>query len=547
MRDVERAQQDEGTHLIRLHLIGRMPVIRLRPNAVGFSSPKELPVRLPALAIAAALAAGVLLFIPTASQAASPAYYVDCSVQGGGSGSAGRPWNSIAAVNGHGAFAPGDQILFKRGTTCNGMLDPRGNGAAGHPIVIGAYGSGAKPTIAGGGTGTWEGGILLQDLQHWTVQDLHVTNTDGGATTPFYRSGVMIRNTTGGQLNGITVQRLNVDHVVSSMSDDGNGSRSFGGISAITMPGLTGGFTDLLIADNTVDHVGRTGIITTNISWGAGQDVRPRVTGNRVNHTRGDGIVMLGATKGRIDHNVSSYANDEWPCPDCGGVSPRTANAAIWTGLSQSVLIDHNEAYGTEVPGGDGEGLDIDISAVDTVVEYNYSHDNDGGGILICGSTNATIRFNVFEDNRLGTFTFIGSIPANSTRIHNNTVSISKKANGQVVRSFGGTGGKDIRFFNNLVYNHGGGYYQWPTTSVTASHNTFVGSHGLGEPTGPRTSRRDPGLRNEGSGGIGFTSLSGYRPRSAKNDPAGVAISGAKTDFFGKKFDLKRPPRGAAG
>lgn len=503
-------------------------------------------MRTHALAIAAALAVGSSL-VPASAQAASGTFYVDCASPRQGSGSSGQPWNSTAAVNDHGAFAPGDRILFKRGTTCTGQLVPAGNGAAGKPVFVGAYGSGAKPTIAGGGTGTWEGGVQLTDQQWWTVQDLHVTNTNGDATTPFYRSGVMLLNRSGGQLRGIVVQRLTIDHVVSSMSDDFNGSRSFGGISAITMPGLAGGFTDLLIKDNSISRVGRTGIITTNISWDTGGDVRPRITGNRVDHTRGDGIVMLGATAGRIDHNVSSNANDEWPCPDCGGVNPRTANAGVWTGSSKGVRIDHNEAYGAKQPGGDGEGFDIDISARDTVVEYNYAHDNDGGGILICGSTNATVRFNIFEDNRLGTFTFIGSIPANQTRIYNNTVSISKKAGGQVARTFGGTGGSAIRFFNNLVYNKANASYAWPT-SVKAGSNTFVGVHGSSEPKGSGTKRSDPGLRAPGSGGTGMTTLRGYQPASPKKDPAGAAISSTvRADFFADRIDAKRPPRGAVG
>src|SRR5689334_19517249 len=45
-------------------------------------------------------------------------YYVDCSAATNGNGTQTSPWNSVASPNAT-TFGPGDQLLFKRGATCN--------------------------------------------------------------------------------------------------------------------------------------------------------------------------------------------------------------------------------------------------------------------------------------------------------------------------------------------------------------------------------------------------------------------------------------------
>ena len=76
--------------------------------------------------------------------AVGSSFYVDCSALTNGSGTQASPWNNLATVNGT-TFAAGDQILFKRGTTCVGQLWPKGSGASGNPITVSAYGTGARP------------------------------------------------------------------------------------------------------------------------------------------------------------------------------------------------------------------------------------------------------------------------------------------------------------------------------------------------------------------------------------------------------------------
>ncbi|WP_375405053.1 right-handed parallel beta-helix repeat-containing protein [uncultured Amnibacterium sp.] len=475
-------------------------------------------------------------------------YYVNCAARSGGDGSTtSKAWRSLATVNAHAAFKPGDQILFKRATTCRGRLHPKGNGARGAPITIGKWGSvGARPTIAGGGTPNFTAAVDLRNQQWWTIQDLHITNTNGRTSTQTYRAGVSIRNQDGGVLPGILVQRLKVENVASAPNEKKGSSREWGGIT-VAVGGVTGdSFPGLQIRNNVVSHVGRTGIAVMGWEYPTTFNQDLRITGNRVSHARGDGIVIFGAKHARIDHNVVDFAGDEWPCPLCGGITPNTANAGIWPARSSDVQIDHNEVYGMKRLGGDGVAFDADGQTENVVFEYNYAHDNEGGGILFCGSNKAKARFNVLQNNSRGAFIFIGSIPATNTRIYNNTVYTSMKNGSQVVHTQGDGGGKGINFFNNLIYNMGWGYYVWPAP-YKSSHNTVVGTHGIGEPRGNGTIFDTAILRGPGNGGNGFKTLSGYHPSSPKDDPRGIAIpKGVTKDFFGNTINPKSPPRGAA-
>lgn len=488
-----------------------------------------------------------LSVLPVSASTTTQTFYVDCSKSGVGSGTIISPWTTLDQVNKRKAFTPGSQVLIKRNTTCRGRLHPRGNGAVGHQNVIGAYGSGARPILMGAGTANHTATVELHNQSYWTVQDLHVTNTAGSTSTSRFRSGILITNNGGGRLSGLVIRRNSVSNVSSAPVNVGTeNSRQWGGITAIAYGPNSSYFDKLLIQKNVITRVGSSGIFVANWQHQTIRNKGLRISGNQVVRARGDSIVIYGSDNSRIDHNVSAYGHDMWPCPRCGGISPLTASAAIWPGISKKVIIDHNEVYGEYFRGGDGVAFDADGQTEDVVFEYNYAHDNEGGGILFCGSTRTTARFNILENNSRGAFVFIGSIPANKTSIYNNTVYTSMQNGAQVVHTQGTSGGKGINFYNNLIYNMGWGYYVWPA-AYKSSHNTVVGTHGIGEPRGNGTIFDTPILRSPGNGGIGFKTLGGYHPSSPKDDPRGVAIPKSVTkDFFGNTINPKSPPRGAA-
>jgi len=77
-------------------------------------------------------------------------YYVD-AVRGSDSNSGvgtDSAWKSVAQVNAH-HFQPGDQILFRAGTTYDRGLVVSDSGTAEKPIVFGSYGDGPAPVFTG--------------------------------------------------------------------------------------------------------------------------------------------------------------------------------------------------------------------------------------------------------------------------------------------------------------------------------------------------------------------------------------------------------------
>ena len=223
------------------------------------------------------------------------------------------------------------------------------------------------------------------------------------------------------------------------------------------------------------------------------------------------------------------------------------ANAGIWATWARDSVIEKNNVYDTHVGQGDGEGIDLDIMAERVVVQYNWIHDNDGGGVLFCGSKSSIVRFNILENNRKSAIAFIGSVRAKDSQVYNNTIYGSSATRARPVRYFNGAYATSITFTNNIVYVYGRADWMWPAKPATAA-NTLIGLRGAGRPHDAKTSFRNPGLKAPGTGKVGFSTLKGYRPAHPASMQRGVAIpKDVVRDFFGKKIDPKKPPRGAAG
>ncbi|MBW8822103.1 MAG: carbohydrate-binding protein, partial [Streptomyces sp.] len=199
--------------------------------------------------LTAALLTAAGLSSPLAANATGTDHYVDCSAATNGAGTQADPWNSLAPVNAL-LFGPGDRVLFKAGTTCVGQLTPTGSGAVGSPAVITSYGTGAKPIIDGAGV---VGSVIrLLNVQQWQLSGLEVQDA---AASPDYRTGVMVENSSGTILSGISITNMTVRNI----SGWAGGWYSSNAGVAIqtdhTTPVST--WNDVTIANNTFDHVDR--------------------------------------------------------------------------------------------------------------------------------------------------------------------------------------------------------------------------------------------------------------------------------------------------
>ena len=464
-------------------------------------------------------------------------YYVDCSRSHNGNGSAEHPWNALAAVN-QPTFAPGDHVLFKRGTTCVGTLAPQGSGVAGADIVVDAYGSGALPRIDGNGALET---VSLNNQQYFEIRDLDVTDSVNPGTK---HRGVHVAAQDVGKLSHIVISGLNVHDVLGDDTKDANGSVGI----VVSVQGTTvpTWFDDVQITGNTLTHVNREGIVTASswVQYDGLQEhpfTRVLIQNNKLSQIGGDGIVTEQVSGALVDHNTLTGFN----------LASAGYNAGIWPWDSDHVTFQYND-----VSGGHGHmdsmAYDIDDFTDTIVYQYNYSHDNDGGFALVCGTAdgyvrNSVIRYNVSQnDSYRGIENCSG--PTGPVQVYNNTIYVKPGAGMAVLRENDNGVTRNVQFANNVVVNAGAPsdatFALSSTTGYQLTNNTFFGT---ATAPGTGTQTTNPLLVAGGTAtGVG-THANGYRlctGSPALNSGIAIADNGG-LDFFGNKVPAGAPNRGA--
>ncbi|MHB8598033.1 MAG: right-handed parallel beta-helix repeat-containing protein [Ktedonobacteraceae bacterium] len=115
------------------------------------------------------------------------------------------------------------------------------------------------------------------------------------------------------------------------------------------------------------------------------------VSNNTVYNIGGDGIVVTDGLKQMISYNVVYNTHKD-----------TTPSAGIWTEDSYEATIEDNEVYNVQFNGGtiDAEAFDTDRCDIGATFEYNYSHANDGGFLLMAGySQDPTVRYNISQND----------------------------------------------------------------------------------------------------------------------------------------------------
>lgn len=517
-----------------------------------------------------AVATAAVIFASASGLASAATYYVDAA--SGSDTAAGNStataWKTLAKVNAT-TFRAGDSILFHAGQRWVGQLYPRGSGASGNPITLSSYGSGAKPVIDGQSLASG-GAIYLKNQRWWTIDGFEVTNDSGtnnlGATKAgSHRSGIFVDNNGGGTLSGITIRNNYVHDVNGCFVCNGAAPHNNGGIvvAADLMNPLSfgsGSYDGVLIENNRVERVGRTGIIFNDWSIGLLYTIyKPSlsknvtVRGNTVYTIDSDGIIVAGSQNNLIAHNIVGHAG----LKTVAGTSVPSA-AGIWTAKSINTVIEYNEVYGVLTQQNvDGQGFDADLVASNVTVQYNYSHDNEGGFMLMLGGPLAgsglVVRYNLSVNDgwggSKGVFTFALGLIQN-TSIYNNTVYVAAGLPSKIMYCDGWDGviynQRKVNFHNNIIANFGSGIYNAPSGSTAkTSHNQFFGNHPPSEPADAYKLVSDPlFIAAPDSAPYGMGAVSGYRVSSAS--PAamsGAVISGnGGEDYFGNLVSATAAP-----
>ena len=504
------------------------------------------------ITIAVVLLSAALLF--ACERPTGPATYFIDSQSGDDSNdglSETTPWASLEKVN-QTLFGPGNRILFRAGSRYTGRLAPQGSGSPNQPVIISSYGGDERPVIAA--EGRFHEALLLENQEYWEVSNLELTNR--GPTREKFRYGIRLRAWDYGTVHHLHLKNLYVHDVNGSLvkADQGEGH---GVVWENGGDSVHSNFDGLLIEGSHLVRTDRNGICgftpypVDRSIWVPSLNVVIR--NNRLEDFGGDGIKVWGCDGALVEHNVLEGGRQR--CEDYA--------AGIWPWNSDNTLIQFNEVSGMKGQK-DGQAFDSDAFCANTVFQYNYSHDNDGGFMLICGRENrgTTIRYNISQNDRTRLVHFYDLI--NDVRIYNNVFFVGEDIDLHLFMwTPGGSGwATDTEVYNNVFYVKGVGRNSFGTGKKEVDDGTWLNKPGFGGtenvvfernvlygnfediPGEWRALSSDPELVSPGSGESGFGSLGGYELKDASPSIGGgvpVENNGGR-DFWGNPLPQSGAP-----
>ena len=283
-----------------------------------------------------------------------------------------QPWRSIDRVNAA-QLLPGDSIWFQANQTFVGNLSLANVKPAPRAVTIGSYGSGRATIDAGTGTG-----FIAKNTGGVHLVNLNFVGTEASKNTS---SGILFINTLprSAKFENIRIHRVDVSGF------------KYSGISLVAQPtdGSWSGFRDVKITNTTSHDNGDAGISCIG-AWNPEQEgyahadfyigncsvYRNAGIPNKGSHS-GNGIV-LAQVDGAIIEHCRAYENGNLNDYEGGGP------VGIWAWDANRVVIQFNESHHNRTGSSkDGAGFDLDGGVTNSVVQYNYSHDNDGAGYLL--------------------------------------------------------------------------------------------------------------------------------------------------------------------
>ncbi len=346
--------------------------------------------------------------------------------------SANNAWRTIAQLNRH-DFVAGDKILFEGGDQFTGRLylGPRDRGTASKPINIGSYGTG-RASIAAGNAGA----IFVYDTAGISISNLQVVGPGDAATGK--AAGITFFNNLP---HGVKLKHVYIDNVESS-------GFAGAGISVGSWNGKAG-FSDVRITNSVVHDNIQAGLVTYAQALNAHQHVyigkveAYNNVGNSTTLNSGSGI-MLGGVRGATVEACIAHDN----------AANGDGAVGIWTYDSSYVLIEHSESYSNHTTGkNDGDGFDFDRNVTNSIMQYNWAHDNDGSGFELAQNGKAgayynnTLRSNSSENdgkkNGYGAIDIWG--PVANCVVENNIVYTTEERSVKAIRIINPTANVQLR------------------------------------------------------------------------------------------------------
>ena len=365
-------------------------------------------------------------------------------------------------------FAPGDQILFERRQTFEGMFAPNVVGTSDQPIMISTFGRGVSPRIDNNGvihphptrsSATVSAGIFLFNPEYVTVSNLEITNTNGQDQDDEDLFGILVLSEdTGKHHQQIVIDNNYVHDVNGRVAGKGRGGIHVLGFSPTSSQDPS--YNDLRIINNRVEDVGGVGIATdidnvVNPQSFTGNGNRPNaatnvyVARNTVKNSGRNSYIIRSSDDPLIEYNLSANS------------SLYDKGHSFFNFNTIGAVFQYNEAYGNtgSADESDRGGFDADYNAEDTTFQYNYSHSNNYfAGIMKRENKDVTIRYNVSVNERFGSY-FYGfetNRELTDLKIYNNTHYLDATIDSPALIVKDRTP-HESTFNNNIFYSEDGG------------------------------------------------------------------------------------------
>ncbi len=481
---------------------------------------------------------------------------------------------------------PGDSVLFRRGGEWIGNLMPKGIGSQNKRIVIGAYGKGpapvldAKGVIGKGETASYT--IRLFNQEYIEIRDLKIKNfkpfeipvpVKSGSKTAFsnaVKMGIFVEGKDAGTLHQIHFTGLEICDVNGAMQTKDNGGIfmdiSWNDDASLRKPTS---FEDVVLQNCSIHDVDRTGFSNMSVWWNRSLkskwgDTLPNgkvhnwvpsmkiiIRNNRFERTGANALIVRAAESPLIEYNFFN---------EC---SVKGSGNASFPFNCDNALFQFNEAcftvYNTEADSWDGKkdadagGFDSDWNCKNTIIQYNYSHDNGFGGVLICcdgGSKNSfndgtVIRYNIFENNAHHIVRTSG--PATSSKVYNNLFYSGPGKDSVMMvyhKSWGGYSDSTL-YQNNIFVARGRGatFNTGKSTRNFFHSNLFYGIE-KNKPFDPEGIDANPKFVDEGGNCGAYPWLRYFLQPSSPAIHSGIPVEkNGGRDYTGQKLNLI-PDRG---
>lgn len=431
-----------------------------------------------------------------------------------------HPWLTFGNERGK-MLKPGDSVLFIGGQKHRVNIFLEG-GSISHParrIVFSSYGEGIATIDAGDSTAFFFYNMAGITLCHLVIEGSG-SHANKGSGIVFYaddslrHEGISIvdAEVSGFGAHGILVSVNNerravfASLVMERVNSHDNLLSGINTIGTFLMPGHYS-LEDLTIRDCK--------------AWN--NSGNPAYTENH----SGNGIVCGSVRNGLIERCTAYENGKDNGCLYAGPVG-------IWCWASTHFTIQYCESHHNHTGTlKDGGGFDLDGGVTHSTLQYNYSHDNDGSGYLVCqfggalAFENVTVRYNISENdgrkNETAGILFWAAASAGGIRnvyVYNNTIWLSPSKGNKACGILLDSGEmQNIFISNNIICTTGKAplvrVNPKALSSVTFLHNCYW--------NGSRNFRVDWGTHS-------YTSLSDWQKDTRQETDSGGQSAGLNLD-----------------